>query len=84
MWKRPEDAASPGSPQNAPGTSPPPPPSPPGSAPPAPVRVVQDPRNQVSEADLAEQLRFTLEVQDAISRTARSVTRLRTSSNRTR
>jgi cytoskeletal protein CcmA (bactofilin family) len=38
MWKRPEDAASPGSPQNAPGGSPPPPPTPPGSAPPAAPR----------------------------------------------
>ena len=38
MWKRPEDAASPGSPQNAPGGSPPPPPTPTGSAPPAAPR----------------------------------------------
>ncbi|HEX2224598.1 MAG TPA: glycosyl hydrolase, partial [Thermoanaerobaculia bacterium] len=43
-----------------------------------PVQVVQDPRFQVAEADLAEQLRFSLEVQDAISRTTRAVTRLRT------
>ncbi|HYG62635.1 MAG TPA: glycosyl hydrolase [Thermoanaerobaculia bacterium] len=43
----------------------------------APLRLLPDPRNQVSEADRAEQLRFALEVRDAITRLTRSVEQLR-------
>ncbi|HEY4594349.1 MAG TPA: hypothetical protein VIJ61_18155, partial [Thermoanaerobaculia bacterium] len=43
----------------------------------APFVLKPDPRSQVSEADLAEQLRFTLGVRDAITRLTRDVLRLR-------
>jgi photosystem II stability/assembly factor-like uncharacterized protein len=42
------------------------------------LKVLPDPRARVPEAALAEQLRFALEVRDAITRLARSVARLRT------
>lgn len=44
----------------------------------APLKLVKDPRSQVSDADLAEQLRFAFQVRDAINRNTRAVNRLRT------
>ncbi|HVR98714.1 MAG TPA: glycosyl hydrolase, partial [Thermoanaerobaculia bacterium] len=43
----------------------------------APLRLLPDPRVQVPAADQAEQLRFALEVRDAITRLTRSVEQLR-------
>ncbi|HEY3569208.1 MAG TPA: glycosyl hydrolase [Thermoanaerobaculia bacterium] len=43
----------------------------------APFVLKRDPRDKVSDADLAEQLRFTLGIRDAITRLTRDVLRLR-------
>jgi photosystem II stability/assembly factor-like uncharacterized protein len=44
----------------------------------APLVVKADPRESVNDADRAEQLRFSLEVRDAITRLSRDVVRLQT------
>jgi photosystem II stability/assembly factor-like uncharacterized protein len=43
----------------------------------APLTLKRDPRDRVADADLAEQLRFTLGIRDAITRLTRDVLRLR-------
>ncbi len=42
-----------------------------------PLRLLPDPRSQASAADLAEQLRLSLEMRDSITRLSRAVLRLR-------
>ena len=43
----------------------------------APLKVLPDPRSRVSQEDLAEQLRLSLEIRDSITRLTRAVQRLR-------